>query len=183
MSLHHDAGRVLHDWTAPDDEQQALRELYLSHLAAYEDAMSRSCHPDHLTASALVFSHDHRQVALTLHARLGRWLQTGGHCEPTDTQLAEAALREAREESGVEGLTVDAVPVLLSRHEVPCGPLRPAHHLDVQFVAVASPDAELVVSEESTDVRWFDLDDLPDDADDSVRALVSAGARRLRGTP
>jgi len=183
VSLHDDSRRVLLDWQAPDSEQEALRALFLEHLAAREDATSRGCHPDHLTASALVFSHDQRQVALTLHAKLGRWLQTGGHCEPDDARLVAAACREAREESGVSALRMDAVPVLLSRHEVRCGPLRPAHHLDVQFVAVADRDAVLAVSEESTDVRWFAVDDLPADADHSVRALVIAGARRLRESP
>ena len=78
---------------------------------------------------------------LTLHPIVGRWLQTGGHCESHDATLADAALREAREETGIQDLALDPVPVLLSRHEVPCGPLRPSHHLDVQFVAVAPADA------------------------------------------
>jgi hypothetical protein len=71
------------------------------------------------------------------------------------------------------------VPVLLSRHQVPCGPLRPAHHLDVQYVAVAAPDARARCGEESDDVAWFAVDRLPADADESVRALVRHAAARL----
>lgn len=180
--LHADAQAVLVAWRAPDAEQDRLRELYLDHLAAYPRAMERANHPDHLTASALVVSADGEQVALTLHRRLGRWLQTGGHCEMGDVNLASAAAREATEESGIEGLQIDPVPVLLSRHEVPCGPQRPAHHLDVQYVAVAPPDATLVISEESSDLAWFDVGALPE-TDDSVRALVRSCVARLRGNP
>ena len=183
MTLHADARAVLAGWDAPDVTQDSLRAAYLDHLDEHPDAMLRHCHPDHLTASALVVSHDHRAAVLTLHAVLGRWLQTGGHCEPDDVTLAGAALREAREETGIDDLDIDPVPVFLSRHEVPCGPLRPAHHLDVQYVAVAAAGAPLVMSEESVDLGWFALDQPPDPTDQSVRDLIAAASSRLRGTP
>ena len=183
MSLHADARAVLGGWDAHDARQQSLRTTYLEHLDGHPDAMLRDCHPDHLTASALVVSHDHRSAVLTLHAILGRWLQTGGHCEPSDATLAGAALREAREETGIVDLVIDPVPVLLSRHEVPCGPLRPSHHLDVQFVAVAAAGAQPVMSVESLDLGWFALDDPPEPTDQSVRDLMTAASSRLRGTP
>jgi 8-oxo-dGTP pyrophosphatase MutT (NUDIX family) len=183
VTLRTDAHDVLTAWSAPDAEQERLRQVYLDHIENHPDAMSRECHPDHLTASALIVSADGERVLLTLHRRIGRWLQTGGHCEPEDTTLATAAQREGREESGIADLTVDAVPVLLSLHEVPsCGPIRPSHHLDVQYVAVAPPDAREVISDESDDLAWFGLDELPD-VDQSVRDLIAAATRRLRESP
>jgi len=119
-------------------------------------------------------------VLLTLHAKIRRWLQTGGHLEEADVSLAGAALREAYEESGLAQLRVDPVPLLLSRHQVICGG-QPVHHLDVQFLAMASGGRTPVVSEESLDVSWFALDALPD-VDDSVRDLVAAAATRLELT-
>jgi 8-oxo-dGTP pyrophosphatase MutT (NUDIX family) len=170
---------VLRAWSAPDQEQEALRVAYLRHLDAHADGVWRSCHPDHLTASSLVVDPSRRRVLLTLHRRIGRWLQTGGHCEPHDATLSAAALREATEESGIGDLAIDPVPVLLSRHVVPCGPLRPAHHLDVQYVTLAAPDATPRCGQESDDVAWFALDGLPADADQSVRGLVRHAAARL----
>lgn len=184
MTLRDDAQDVLRRWSPPDDDQSRLRETFVQHLRAHEDAMWRECHPDHLTASAIVFSADHRQVLLTLHRVIKLWLQTGGHCEPNDLSLAEAALREGREESGIPDLVIDPVPLLLSHHEVPsCGPIRPSHHLDVQHVAVAPARAVHVISDESDDLAWFDVDALPDETDHSVRALIAAARTRLRGTP
>ncbi len=180
--LHADAVATLTAWRGPDLEQERLRELYLTVLAERDDAMYRASRPDHLTGSVLVFSADHRQVLLTLHGKAGLWLQTGGHCEESDGTLAGAALREGVEESGIDDLVIDPVPVLLSRHAVPfCVP--GGHHLDVQLVAVAPEGASAVRSEESEDLRWFDVDDLPANTDDDVRRLVSAGGRRLRGNP
>jgi 8-oxo-dGTP pyrophosphatase MutT (NUDIX family) len=189
VTLRDDAHDVLTRWTAPDTEQERLRSVYLAHLDRHPDAMERSCHPDHLTASALIVSADHTRVLLTLHRVIKRWLQTGGHCEPDDATLRDAALREGREESGIPDLAVDPVPVLLSLHEVPsCGPIRPSHHLDVQYVAVAPAGSQAVISDESDDLAWFDIDDLldpssPAQTDQSVRDLIAAATRRLRESP
>lgn len=179
MSPAADAAAALRRWRPPDARQLRLRDDFVALLDERPDATFRECVPDHLTASALVVSSDGNRVLLTLHGRLGRWLQTGGHCEPTDPDLASAARREAAEESGIRTLTLDPVPVLLDRHEVPCGPLRPAHHLDVQYVAVAPAGAVETCGSESAALGWFSPDDLPDSADASVHALVSAALGRL----
>lgn len=184
MTLHDDARVTLATWRAPQTGQERLRRAYLAHLESHADAMTRECQPDHLTASVLIFSSDHTRVLLTLHTRAGIWLQTGGHCEPADHTLADAALREGREESGIHTLSIDPRPVWLSRHEVPfCGPIQPAHHLDVQFVAVAPAGAQPVISDESDDLAWWDVDALPAQTDVSVRELTAAGARRLLESP
>lgn len=181
MSLHADARAVLGGWAAPDPEQDELRTSYLAYLDSHEDAMWRSCVPGHLTASTAVLSFDASRVALVLHRIHRFWLQTGGHCEPEDTTLRAAALREATEETGIGGVRVLPAPVRLDRHAVPCG--GGSHHLDVQFAAVAPPEAMLVHDpEESADLGWFPVDTLPEPTDDSVRALVEAAVRAVVGT-
>lgn len=181
--LHADATAVLTAWSPHDDEQAQLRLMYLAHLAAEPTAMSRDCHPDHLTASCLVVSADGEQVVLTRHPKAGLWLQTGGHCEADDATLVGAALREATEESGLTDLVIDPVPLRLSRHHVPfCGPVQPAHHFDVQFMALATGTG-LVRSEESDDLAWWPSDDPPEPTDQDVRDLIAAARRRLRENP
>ncbi|MGH3433368.1 MAG: NUDIX hydrolase, partial [Thermocrispum sp.] len=87
MSLHAAAVAALGAWRPPTAEQDSLRQAYLAFLAAREDACARSCAAGHLTASAVVLDHTGGQVLLTLHPRVGRWLQLGGHCEPPDASL------------------------------------------------------------------------------------------------
>lgn len=170
MSLHEDAVLVLKGYRGRDDEQAALRDAYLDHLAAHPDGMWKSCHAGHLTASALVIDPERGRVLLTLHRKLNMWLQMGGHCEPGDVALAAAALREATEESGVPGLTLlPGGPVTLDRHPIPA----PCHwHLDVQYAALAPPGATEAISEESLDLRWFGYEEVAGVADASVVRLL-----------
>ena len=171
-TLHHDAVGVLTACSPADGHQSALRDDYLAFLAAHDDAMWRACVDGHLTASTVVLSHDRTHVLLTLHPKFGLWLQTGGHCEPDDATLRDAAAREALEESGIDGLVLTPAPVALDRHRVGCH--GGSWHLDVQYAAVAPEGAEHVRSDESLDLRWWPVDALPERTDDALRRLVAA---------
>jgi len=120
MSVRGSAIELLTDWDAPDAGQDALRHAVLAFLYARTDACERACVPGHITASALVVSDSADQVLLTLHPRLGRWVQLGGHCEDADTDIVAAALREATEESGIDGLSIDPVLGAIHVHALTC---------------------------------------------------------------
>ncbi|MEU9359273.1 NUDIX hydrolase [Streptomyces sp. NPDC048301] len=179
MSLHDDAIAVLKSYAGADAPQTQLRDGYLRHLAEHPDGMWKACGAGHLTASALVIDPERGQVLLTLHKKLRMWLQMGGHCEPEDTTLAQAALREATEESGIDGITLlSGGPVRLDRHPIPA----PCHeHLDVQYAATVPPGAAERMSDESLDLRWFAYDEVAGVADTSVVRLLESTLARLDG--
>lgn len=173
--LHADATALLSEWDAPTPGQAALAQAYLAFLAARPDACERSCAPGHLTASAIVFDHDLTHVALVLHRIVRAWLQPGGHLEASDLSLRDAARREVREELGLD-VELHPQPVHLDCHRITCrGYTSDTRHLDVRFAGRAREGAELTVSDESHQVRWWPLDDLPDGVFDEVRELVGAG--------
>ncbi|WP_131743056.1 NUDIX hydrolase [Actinomadura roseirufa] len=177
-SLYADAVRVLESWRAPDAAQEGLRRDFLRHLEEHPaDGLWRECAAGHVTASTAVLDASRSRVLLTLHAKVKAWLQLGGHCERGDATLADAALREAAEESGIDGLRLLPGPVQLDRHAVRCHP-QGTWHLDVQYVAIAPAGARHAVSDESDDLAWFSVDGLPEQADDAVRSLVARAVSR-----
>ncbi|MDF4253541.1 NUDIX hydrolase [Streptomyces sp. WMMB303] len=179
--LHADAERVLTRWRGQDGDlaQEELRQEYLRHLADRPDGMWKACSAGHITASAMVVDPRNDRVLLTLHRKLGRWLQMGGHCEPEDTTLAGAALREATEESGIPGLSLlPGGPLRLDKHRTPC-----AWHLDVQYAALAPEGAVAAISEESLDLRWFGFEEVAGVEDASVVRLARLSAAAVAVSP
>lgn len=168
---------ILTEWRAPDEAQDSLRHAVLAFLHARPDACRRDCVPGHVTASALVLDHTGSRVLLTLHPRLGRWVQLGGHCDDDDADIVSAALREATEESGVAGLVMEPGLAAVHVHPVTCSLGVPTRHLDLQFVAHAPAGARIAISDESQDLRWWPADALPPGSDYALAYLVD----RARG--
>jgi 8-oxo-dGTP pyrophosphatase MutT (NUDIX family) len=177
--LHADALRVLSAFRPDGNEQEQLRSAYVDFLVTHHDGLTRDCVPSHLTASAIVLDASASHVLLTLHRKGGFWAQLGGHCEPGDTTLAGAALREAREESGIDDLRiVGDAPVDLDRHALSTAFGTCGEHLDVRYAVVAPAGARPAVSEESSDVAWFPFDALPDGCVD-INALIARARRTI----
>ena len=177
------AAAELGAWDPPDEAQRALKHALLAFLDARpDDACDRSCVPGHLTASALVLDAAGEHVLLTLHPRVGRWIQLGGHCEHGDPTLRAAALREATEESGIADLTIAAEPLHVDVHPVTCSLGVPTRHLDVRYLVHAPPGAQPVISDESDDLCWWPLDALPPDSDTvaTMVGLARSAAPRAR---
>jgi 8-oxo-dGTP pyrophosphatase MutT (NUDIX family) len=170
------AADELRAWRPADAGQDSLRHALLAFLAARpDDACDRSCVPGHLTASALVVDAAGERALLTLHPRVRRWVQLGGHCEPGDATLRDAALREATEESGITGLTIGAEPSHIAVHPITCSLGVPTRHLDVRYLVRAPAGAVERISSESDDLRWWPLDALP--TDDPSLADLAGSAR------
>ncbi len=159
---------------------------------AHPDCFERRCVPGHVTGSAFVASADLARVLLVHHRKLDRWLQPGGHADG-ESDVAQVALREATEETGLAGLRFlgpDGTPAAheapapfdLDVHEIPARPGEPAHdHHDVRFLLVAAPGAEEArASAESHAVRWFPIEALGAlGVDEGVLRM----ARKLRALP
>lgn len=151
---------------------EALTVDRMCHLVAqHADCFERTCRPGHITGAAWILSTDRRRCLLTRHRKLNRWLQLGGHADG-QWCIEDVALREAREESGLEAfdfVLIDGVllPFDLDIHEIPArfdaeGRLiEDAHeHHDVRFLLVAHAGQEACASDESHEIGWFTPDEV-----------------------
>ena len=157
----------------PEDHRRFVDRFVQDH----PDASVRSNQVGHLTGSALVVDAVGERTLLMLHRKLHRWFQPGGHADG-DTNLAAVALREATEETGLEGLHVVVPAIDVDVHRVEPPSEAPHLHLDTRFLVIAPDQAEEVPNEESLALRWVgpgELDDLDPPLDESTRRLVARG--------
>ena len=122
---------------------------FLAALDVLDDPLDEHASPTHVTASAIVTGD--AGVVLHLHKRLAIWLQPGGHIDRGEAPL-EAALREAREETGLP--VTAAEPPRLAHVDVHLGG-RGHTHLDLRYLMTAPPVVPAPPTGESPDVRWF----------------------------
>lgn len=143
--------------------------------------------PGHFTASGFVASPDGSALLLIDHARLGRWLQPGGHIESEDGTVDEAARREIAEETGIASVErLGDGLVHIDAHAIPPHAHEPSHlHFDLA-VGYRATSWDIGPIEGVVDARWVPFDVLSEfPTDDSVRRgavslrrLLSDGADR-----
>lgn len=154
-----------------DAKEDADRRAMLAFLDGLPEPFSREQEGGHFTASALVVDTPRERTALVHHRKLDLWVQPGGHLDPGDASIADAALREVLEETGLTGTLAHREAQHLDIHEIPDRPDMPAHlHLDIRFLVVA--DGELALSEESHAVRWCTFDEAAGLGDASLQRLL-----------
>ena len=156
---------LLSQYKAFDETEAAMAQ----HLARFlerwstpafaRDLAGAKTERGHVTGSAWIVNRDGSQVVLLHHAKLGIWVQPGGHCDG-ESDVAQVALREAREETGLDVSLLDAAIFDIDVHRIPGYWNTPEHfHFDVRFLLQADGNAAPIVSDESRDVRWLSLNE------------------------
>lgn len=153
------AERMIRAVAAGDPAMERSRQRVLSALSGQPDLAHRTVRPGHLTGSALVVNEDGTLMLLILHAKLGRWLQPGGHADG-EANLARVALLEATEETGIADLRLWLPALDVDIHRVAPPGEDPHLHYDVRFLAVAPLGSTTHPNHESRELRWVRWEDL-----------------------
>jgi 8-oxo-dGTP pyrophosphatase MutT (NUDIX family) len=131
----------------------------------------------HITASVMVMSKDGNKALMCRHTGLNKWVQPGGHVDKNETPM-DAAIREAREETGMEVKNLELIDIDV--HLIPAiikgGKLIEAHlHYDFRYIGTVIEEKEPELSDESDELAWIEtkcLHILRDDYDTGFHRLA-----------
>ncbi len=151
--------------TYPDESGTVKR--YIEFITNHADCFERTQPAGHVTGSAWLVNTSGTHVLLTHHRKLNRWLQLGGHADG-QTNIMEVALKEAREESGIQNiLALNTQLFDIDIHEIPPSQNEPAHyHYDARFALQVAENDTFTVSNESHALEWVNISQLAEHTSD-----------------
>jgi len=171
----------LRRYTAIDASDDAQRRRIEAFVREHPQCFERTLSVGHVTGSAWLLDPSGTRVLLTHHRKLNKWLQLGGHCDG-DPDVLGVALREAREESGIDAIAaIDDGIFDLDVHDIPpMGGMTLHQHYDIRFLLQVRAVADFVVSDESHALRWFSQPELAQlEMDAAVRRMAHKWKRWL----
>jgi 8-oxo-dGTP pyrophosphatase MutT (NUDIX family) len=157
--------------TPIDDTERACIDDFLARFDALARPFAQEGDPVHVTGSAIVTGP--RGVVLLRHKRLGFWLQPGGHVDAGEAPW-DAALREAREETGLAVRFAGGGEPRLVHVDVHAGG-RGHTHLDLRYLVDGGDEDPAPPPDESQEIGWFEWDAAIELAgDDRLQAALRA---------
>ncbi|MFG2501505.1 NUDIX hydrolase [Streptomyces sp. NPDC048441] len=160
------------------DDKSAL-DVVRGLLDDGDDLTHRATLPGHTTAGAILVDADHRVLHIH-HLATGKWLLPGGHLEPADGTLLQAAGRELAEETGIQPHLVTPhgeTPLHIDVHPIDANSAKnePAHqHFDFRFLFRTTAVIGKLQTEEVSDAAWRDITEV---ADPQLRQRISDALR------
>ena len=152
---------AIRTYVPKNEQEQCDQEFFLRFAAANPDCLRRDNDLAHFTASAWLVNPDRSKVLMVWHNLYKSWSWTGGHADG-EADLAAVALREVREETGLEApRLVSPSPISLESltvdGHVKHGKYLHSHlHLNLTYLIEADESAPLRSKpDENSGVRWF----------------------------
>ncbi len=156
-----DLKRQLQEYIPVNEQERNDRDLMLKWLGTGMDIYTRENQTAHLTASAWVTIPDHSKVLMAYHNIYHSWAWLGGHADGC-RDLAQVALKEVREESGLSHIhLVNPNPISLEiltvdGHEKRGSYVSSHLHLNVTYLIEADPEDTIRIKpDENSKIAWF----------------------------
>lgn len=152
---------LIKEYEPCNEQEERDRKSMLRYMETQADVLSRKNTIAHFTASAWILNKDHSKILMIHHNIYHSWSWTGGHADGEE-DLCEAAIREAKEETGVMQVEllqhgIFSLEILTVEGHEKKGEYVPSHlHLNLTYLLEADENDILSVKEdENSGVRWF----------------------------
>ncbi|MDH5299814.1 MAG: NUDIX hydrolase [Gammaproteobacteria bacterium] len=169
----------LQNHIAHDPQERDMQQRLTRFVHEHANCFDRELLVGHITGSAWIVNPERSKVLMIHHRKLNRWLQPGGHSDG-DPNTLQVALREAREETGLDSIQPVSEAVFdVDIHTIPARRDEPQHeHFDVRFLLQADDSLPILRTEETNDIAWMTLDEVLQHAqEDSIVRMLNKTRR------
>ncbi len=148
-----------------NEQEENDKRVMLDYMKNNSDCLTRKNTIAHFTTSIWTVNKERTKTLMVYHNIYNSWSWIGGHADGEE-DLTSVALRELKEETGVEHATlvskdIFSLEILTVAGHMKKGKYVPSHlHFNITYLAEADDDEMLVINEEENkDVKWFKFED------------------------
>lgn len=151
----------------PYNEQEAKdKQAILNYIDTFDDVLTRNNECCHLTASSWTVNQERTKVLMIYHNIYRSWAWTGGHADG-ESDLLNVAVRELKEETGVENVKIVkpdifSLEILTVNGHVKRGKYVSSHlHLNLTYLLEVDENEVLRIKEdENSGVKWVKIEEV-----------------------
>ena len=149
-----------------NEQEEKDKKLMLKYIDTFEDVLTRKNEFGHFTASSWAVNKDRTKVLMIYHNIYKSWTWTGGHADG-ESDLLKTAIRELKEETGVENVKVlnddiFSLEIICVNGHVKRGKYVSSHvHLNLTYLLEVDENETIRVKEdENSGVKWVNIEDV-----------------------
>ena len=149
-----------------NEQEEKDKKLMLKYIDTFEDVLTRKNEFGHFTASSWAVNKDRTKVLMIYHNIYKSWTWTGGHADG-ESDLLKTAIRELKEETGVENVKVlnddiFSLEIICVNGHIKNGKYVSSHvHLNLTYLLEIDEKETLKIKkDENSGVKWINIEDI-----------------------
>ncbi|SHI69593.1 ADP-ribose pyrophosphatase YjhB, NUDIX family [Clostridium cavendishii DSM 21758] len=155
--------KAIESYKPYNKEEEKEKALSIKYIKNFNDIFERKNELIHITSSAWIINKSKDKVLMVHHNIYNSWSWVGGHADG-DNDLLKVALKETREETGIENIRIlsndiFSIDILNVKAHYRRGEYVAPHlHLSIAYLFEADENEKTRIKEdENSGVKWIEI--------------------------
>ncbi len=147
-----------------NEQEEKDKEVMIDFIKTSKNIFLRKNKIAHFTASSWLVNKEHTKILMIFHNIYNSWSWTGGHADG-DEDLLRVAVKEAKEETGIEHIfpvsdQIFSLEIITVDGHKKRGEYVPSHlHVNITYLLEADElDLLQIKTDENSGVKWFPIE-------------------------